>query len=65
MITLTPWNRDYKTAKAARLDYLANKDFTFNDITSPWDGKPVNREQLKGVQVKLRFANLRKVTVIA
>ena len=66
MITLTPaYGRDYKTAKAVKEAYLTQgKDFLIADITSRWDGKPVNQAQLGDEQVKIRFANLRKVTVI-
>ncbi len=63
MITLTPaYGRDYPSAKAAKADYAAEKDFILNDMSSPWDGKPVNRQQLDGQNVTLRFSKLRKVT---
>jgi len=64
MMTLTPaYGRDYRTAKDALADYNAGKDFIINDITSRWDGKPVNKKQLNGDAVMLRFNDARKVTV--
>jgi hypothetical protein len=63
-MTLTPaYGRDYKTAKAAKADFEANKDFILNEYGSPWDGKPVNKEQIPaGSNIQLRYAGLRKVT---
>lgn len=65
-MTITPaYGRDYKTAKAAKADYHTNKDFIVADFHSPWDGKPVNKEQLTDERhVIIRFNNLRKVTAI-
>lgn len=64
-VTLTPaYGRDYKSAKAAKADYAAGKDFILNDITSRYDGKPINKQDVKGagLAVTLRFDSLRKVT---
>ena len=62
MMTLTPaYGRDYKSCKAATKDYLAGKDFIINDMYSRWDGKPVSGDQIPNEEVKLRFANNRKV----
>ena len=66
-MTLTPaYGRDYRTAKAAKADWNDNKDFLVADYFSPWDGKPVNREQVDAQPghspVILRFNNLTKVT---
>ncbi len=67
-MTLTPaYGRDYKSAKAAKADYNADKDFVINDVSSPWDGSYVNKSQLKDQgnrPINIRFNQLRKVTVI-
>lgn len=62
-MTLTPaYNRDYKSKDAVLADFDANKDFIINDPTSRWDGKPVNKEQLKpGDVVTFRYAKRKKV----
>ena len=65
MITLTPaYNRDYKSKKALMDDIKANKDFILNDYSSPWNGKPISPNDLKGQSVLVRYSNLRKVTTI-
>lgn len=68
MITVSPaYGRDYSTAKSAKSDWLANKDFFIQDFFSPWDGKPINREDCSraypGASVQIRFCNMRKQTV--
>jgi hypothetical protein len=46
-ITVMPaYGRDYTTAKAARADWLAEKDFIIVDRDNRWYGKPVNRQQI-------------------
>ena len=62
-ITLTPaYGRDYKTAKAAKADYAAGKDFVIAQFGHPYDGKPANKADMAGTPVTLRFDNLRKTT---
>lgn len=64
-LTVTPaYGRDYKTAKAAKADWAANKDFIIADIMNRWDGKPINRPQAQGYRVTIRFCGLRKTTCI-
>lgn len=64
MRILTPTvGQDYKTAKEARQAYQDNADFILKDSTSRWNGKPVNRKQLNGEQVLLRFCDVRKTTL--
>jgi hypothetical protein len=61
--TCTPaYGRDYKTGNQARADWKAGKDFILNAWDSPWDGKPINREQAleAGFRVTLRFSKLTK-----
>lgn len=64
-INLIPaYGRDYTNAAGVRADFLADKDFIVCDISSRWDGKPVNRPQLKqaGVtSVTIRYNDNRKV----
>lgn len=64
-MTVTPaYGRDYKSAKAVKADWLAGKDFIVADMFSQWDGKPVNREQLVGQSVTVRYCKLTKVCVV-
>lgn len=63
-VTVTPaYGRDYTSAKAAKADWQKGMDFILQDFTSPWDGKPINREQAEetGFKVNIRYASLRKV----
>ncbi len=55
------YGRDYRSAKAARADWNAGKDFIVQDFSSPWCGKPVNKEQAQGEAVMIRYAGMRKV----
>ena len=66
-MTITPaYGRDYKSAKAAKADYDAGADFIVASFMDPWDGKPVNKEQLlEQSPVNIRYNKLRKVTVVA
>ena len=63
-ITLTPaYGRDYKSKSAVLADFHANKDFLIADFGHPYEGKPANKEQLKGYTVTIRYSGLRKVLV--
>lgn len=66
--TLTPaYGRDYKTAKAVKLDWTAGKDFLIADFFDPYDGKPCNLQDAQAAgwtQVLIRFARLAKATAI-
>ncbi len=68
-MTLVPaYGRDYKSAKAAKEDFLSGKDFIIQDISSRWDGKPANVQdfQKDGTpKVMLRFCGLRKIAMVA
>ena len=66
MITLTPaYGRDYKTAKTAKNDWLAGKDFIIADFTNPYDGKPISiRDAKPGEKFMLRFCRLTKITQV-
>jgi hypothetical protein len=63
---LTPaYGRDYKSKEAVLADWNANKDFIFNCISSPWDGKPANKEQLEGkYKIKFRYNKNRRVFIL-
>ena len=62
-LTVIPaYGRDYKTAKAAKADYVAGKDFIIQQITHPYDGKPANARDLKNENVMIRFNRLTKIT---
>jgi hypothetical protein len=60
-MTVTPaYGRDYKTAKAAKADWKAGKDWIIADISNPYDGKPVSiRDNCDDVM--LRFCRLTKI----
>ena len=66
--TVTPaFGRDYTSAKAAKADWEAGKDFILRDMSSRWDGKPINLEDAKGAgytEVNIRFANNAKLVVV-
>ena len=62
MTIIPAYGRDYKSKKAALEDYNADKDFIIADISSPWDGKPVNKSQLKDEKgVMIRYNKLMKI----
>lgn len=65
---LTPYHalgRDYSNSHDVKMALLAGKDFTIADVSSQWDGKPMNLSQTKlGDVIYVRYANLRKVARI-
>ena len=64
-MTLTPaYGRDYESKKAVLAGFDAGKDFIIAEYGHRYDGKPVNKEQLKGQTVNIRYSQLRKVVVI-
>lgn len=58
--TIIPaYGRDYTSMKAAKADFMANKDFVIADLFNPYDGKYVNRSQLGDQDtVQIRFHRL-------
>lgn len=49
MITIAvvpAYGRDYTSSVKAKADWLAGKDFILRDFRSPWDGKPINIEDV-------------------
>ncbi len=64
-IQLAPaYGRDYTSAQAAVADFDADKDFVITDISNKWNGKMVNKSQLAGYTVKIRYNQLRRVTIV-
>lgn len=61
-VTLVPaYGRDYKSAKAVKEDWNANKDFIISNLFHPSDGKPMNREQAQpGEKYMIRYDGQRK-----
>jgi hypothetical protein len=62
--TVVPaYGRDYTTAKAARADWKAGKDFLIADFFDPYDGKPINKQDAdrEGLKVNIRFNRLTKI----
>ena len=58
-ITVIPaYGRDYKTAKAARADWNANKDFAETFSRSYITKEEADKE---GLRVTIRFDDLRKI----
>ncbi len=64
--TLIPaYGRDYRSAKDAKADFLAGKDFIIADITDRYDGKPCSvRDFDAGTGITLRFKRLADLTVL-
>ena len=63
MITVIPaYGRDYRSAKAAKQDWIAGKDFIICDMSNPYDGKPCSIRD--GLKVSIRFDGGRKVTTV-
>lgn len=59
--------RDYKSKAAVLEDFMADKDFVVQDMSSQWDGKRCNRTSLeKGGEnrINVRYQGLRKVAVL-
>lgn len=67
-ITVTPaYGRDYTSPAKAQADWEAGLDFILRDITSPWDGRPINLEDARGAgfeEVNIRFNQLTQVVVV-
>ncbi len=67
-MTIVPaYGRDYTSAKAAKADFAADKDFIIADYFDPDDGRAVNRAQLLALgkrSVNIRFKRLTALTVV-
>lgn len=68
MPTVIPaYGRDYRNKAQAIADWEAGKDFILQDISSPWDGKPINKEDAVRAgfrEVNIRFKNMRQIAVV-
>lgn len=59
------YGRDYRSKASVEADFRNGKDFRIADISSPDDGRYCScRDFQKGTRVTIRYAKLRKVTVI-
>ena len=65
MDTLLPaYGRDYTSKAKVLADWNSEKDFIITNLFSPYDGKPVNKQQLKpGESVQFRYSRLMKTFV--
>ena len=66
-ITLIPaYGMDYKNQKQVKADFSNGKDFLIADMFSRWDGKPCNKQDLRGQfeQVVIRYSRLTKLALI-
>ena len=64
-MTLIPaYGRDYKNKKEVLADFDADKDFVIVDLFSVNDGRYVNKSQLSGFSVMIRYNKLTKVMVV-
>jgi len=64
MLTLQPaYGRDYKSMKAVKADWDANKDFTIASI-GPGMGRYINKCDANGQAVSIRYQSDRKVMVL-
>ena len=64
VLVLSPaYGRDYKSAKAALSDWDANLDFIIENFGHPYAGKPMNKEQVTGETINIRYDSMRKVCV--
>jgi hypothetical protein len=67
-ITVTPaYGRDYRSKAQAIADWEAGKDFILQDVMSPWDGKPINKEDAErsGFRtIKIRYKQMRQIAVV-
>lgn len=61
MNLIPAYGRDYQSRIAVLADLKTGKDFVIADVSSPYDGKPVNLQALKGRTVTVRYSKLRKV----
>ncbi len=61
MTIIPALGRDYASRAEVLAAFNAGTDFIVADRSSRWDGKPINRPQLVGQTVTIRFAKLRNI----
>lgn len=63
-VTVVPhYGRDYTSKAAVKADYEAGKDFRVQDMSSPWNGSAVNKEdaEREGLDLRIRYNKLQDV----
>ena len=65
-MTLVPaYGRDYKSKKDVLADFNAGKDFVIADFSSPYDGKPANKQDLADEKrIHIRYKKLTQICVV-
>jgi hypothetical protein len=67
-MTIVPrQGRDFRSRNDVSRAFYADTDFQVADISSPWDGKPVNFSDLQSAghtKVWIRYAKLRRITAL-
>ncbi len=65
-LILTPaYGRDYTSAKAVKADWESDKDFRINDMSSPDDGRLINKQDCPaGMELHIRFKRMMSICVI-
>lgn len=58
------YGRDYRSAKDVKADWDANKDFTITDISSPHNGRQINKQDAPKGTYNIRYQKLTRVCVI-
>ena len=68
MLTVIPaYGRDYTSKAQIQADWDANKDFIIQDMSSPYDGKYINKTNTTAEDfgsLKVRYNKLRNIVVI-
>lgn len=68
MLTVIPaYGRDYPSKHKVTEAVKSNKDFIISDMSSPWDGRYCNSEDLKHdghTEVRVRYKRLTRVTIV-
>jgi plasmid maintenance system killer protein len=64
MILVPAYGREYKSAKAVKEDWDANKDFRISDISSPDDGRYINKQDAPKGSYSIRYNQLAKVCIV-
>ena len=61
-LTVIPaYGRDYTTAKAARADWKAGKDFLIANFMHRYDGKPISIRDAGSESIMIRFDRMTKI----
>ena len=65
-LTVIPaYGLDYKSKAEVQADWDANKDFQIQDISCPWNGSYINKDQMqKGDKFSIRYHKLTKVVIL-